>query len=377
MPKPLEVFLLFLRLGFTAFGGPLAHTALFEEEFVKKRGWMSRESFLHHVALTQLIPGPNSTELSMQLGYARAGWAGFFLAGLAFLLPAAVMVALLAWFYGQGGGFAAWERWVWGAMPVVTAVILLMLARTARSAFRSWKTAVPACLGFLFYLWGAPVFSALMLAAGLWLLFFRRLALHGGVALLLAVPPFLPLGIAHGSPGESPGLPALFGEMLFLGSTVFGSGYVLFAYYSAHLVQRLQWFDAQTLGMAITAGQLTPGPLFASAAFFGQVAQGVPGAIACTAGIFLPAFAFCALSIPFMKFMERSPWWKDTLQVLSALCLLIMAREMILLFPIYVSGLPAMAIFLAAFVAILRFRVNSSLLILAGAAAGGLIRGFT
>jgi len=377
MGKPLEVFLLFLRFGFTSFGGPLAHVALFEEEFVKKRSWLSRDSFLHHLAITQMIPGPNSTELSMQIGYARAGWVGFFLAGIAFILPAAVMVSILGWLYVQGGGFLGVAQWVWGATPVVTAVIVAMLFRTARTAFSPGKIMVPACFGFALYLMSAPMWTALMAAAGMWLLFFRRLPIHSSIAFLLAVPAFFPFDFAHTLPSGLPTVPSLFAQMLYLGSIVLGSGYVLFSYYSAHIVDRLHWFDPNGLAMAIAAGQLTPGPLFASAAFFGQVLQGVPGAIACTVGIFLPSFLFSALSIFFTRKMEKSLWWASTLQVLGALCILIMGREVIRFLPLYINGIPAFCLFAAALVAHLRFRVNTTALILLGAAAGAILTHFS
>jgi chromate transporter len=367
--KSLEVFSLFLRLGFTSFGGPLAHVAMFEEEFVKKRGWLSRERFLHHLALTQMIPGPNSTELSMQIGYARAGWPGFLLAGLAFLAPAAMMVAALAWLFERGGGFAGLSRWIWGTMPVVSAIILAMLARTARVAFRPWSTLLPAAIGFLLHLAGAPMWAALMASAGLWLLFFRRLPWHALFAWLLALPALFPFDIAA-IPGGSPTLGTLFTQMLYLGSIVLGSGYVLFSYYSAHLEHRLGWFDSHTVGMAITAGQITPGPLFASAAFFGQLLHGSPGALVATLGIFLPAFCFSALSILFTKRMENSDWWAGALKVLGTLCLLVMGRELLRLLPIYLNGAGAYAIFALALLAQWRFRVSSPLLILSGAALG-------
>ncbi len=377
MNKPLEVFLLFLKLGFTAFGGPLAHVALFEDEFVKKRAWLSREKFLHHIAITQMIPGPNSTELSMQIGYARAGWAGFLLAGIAFLLPAVVMVSILGWLYVQGGGFLGVSKWVWGTTPVVTAIIVAMLARTARTAFHPGRIMVPALFGFALYLLGAPMWTSLMAAAGMWLLFFQKKPIHALVAFLLAVPAFFPFDFAHTLPSGLPTVPSLFAQMLYLGSIVLGSGYVLFSYYSAHIVDRLHWFDPNGLAMAIAAGQLTPGPLFASAAFFGQVLQGVPGAVACTVGIFLPAFLFSAISIPLQKKMEHSEWWKSTLAVLGALCILIMGREVLRFIPLYLNGFPAICLFAVSLLAHLRFRVSATLLILLGAGTGALLTHFS
>jgi chromate transporter len=374
MNPALETFLIFLRLGFTAFGGPLAHTAMFEDEFVKKRKWLTREEFLHHLAVTQMIPGPNSTELSMHLGHARAGWPGFFLAGFAFITPAVVMVILLGMLYVQGGGFQGIGRWVWGTKPVVAALIAVMIVRTGSTAFRPFRHMVPALFGFALYLMQAPMWTSLMAAAGMWLLFFRRLPVHALVAFLLAIPPFFPFDFAQTLPSGLPSVPSLFAQFLYLGSMVLGSGYVLFSLFSSHIVDRLHWFDANGLAMAIAAGQLTPGPLFASAAFFGQVLQGIPGAIACTVGIFLPAFVFGGLSIPLMKKMEKSEWWKDTMKVLGALCVLILSREAIRMFPLFVDHSYAYAIFFATLVAYGRFRVNTALLVGIGALVGAFVR---
>lgn len=374
MPRALEVFLVFLRLGFTAFGGPLAHTAMFEDEFVKKRGWLTRESFLHHLAVTQMIPGPNSSELSMHLGYARAGWPGFFLGGLAFITPAVVMVAALGQLYVQGGGFNGIERWVWGTKPVVAALIAVMIFRTGKTALRPFRPMVPALFGFGLYLLDAPMWTALMAAAGMWLLFFRRLPVHAVCAFLLAIPPFFPIELAKTLPSGLPTVPSLFAQFLYLGSMVLGSGYVLFSLFSAHIVDRLHWFDANGLAMAIAAGQLTPGPLFASAVFFGQVLQGVPGTIACAVGIFLPAFVFSALAIPFMRKMEKNEWWGGTIKVLGACCVLILCKEAIRLFPLFVDRTWAWAIFAAALLAYARFRVNTAWLVGAGALIGAFLR---
>ena len=374
MKPVLETFLIFLRLGFTAFGGPLAHTAMFEDEFVKKRRWLSRDSFLHHVAVTQMIPGPNSTELAMQLGYARAGWPGFFLAGLAFLAPAVVMVAALGDLYVRGGGYGPIERWVWGTKPVVAAIIVLMIVRTAGTAFRPWRPMVPALFGFALYLLDAPMWTALMASAGMWLLFFARLPVHALCAFLLSLPALFPISFAYTHESGIPTVPSLFTQFLYLGSIVLGSGYVLFSAYHAHLVERLRWFDPVGLAMAIAAGQLTPGPLFASAAFFGQVLQGWRGTLACTAGIFLPAFVFSGLSIPLMRKMEKSPWWSDTMKVLGAACVLMLCREAVRLFPVLVDHTWGWALFAAGLLAYGRFRVNTAALVVLGGLAGAFLR---
>lgn len=372
MPLPLEVFLLFLKFGFIAFGGPLAHVAMFEEEFVRKRGWITRERFLERMSLMQLIPGPNSTELTMQIGYARAGWPGFFLAGLGFLLPAVIMVAALGEIYLRFGGFASVGRWVWGTMPVVAALIVVMLYHSLRTTLKpSWRL-LPIALGFALYCYGFAALTALCATAALWNAF-RRDPVPAAAFLVGAALPFLPVSLGP-AVSTVPTVPALFAQMFYLGSIVIGSGYVLFSYFSSQLVAALHWVNPEVVALAIAAGQLTPGPLFSSATFFGQVLHGWAGASACALGIFAPAFLFSGISIPLSARLEKSPWWKESLQVMASVSVLMLARETFRLAPTFLDGPLAYAFFAVAFVAHLRFRVNTAVLVLLGALAGAFLR---
>ncbi len=374
MHPALEVFLLFLRIGFTGFGGPLANTALFEEEFVRKRGWLSRESFLHHLTVTQLIPGPNSTELAMHLGYKRAGWIGFLLAGTGFILPGIILVSVLGILYVSQGGFQEIQAWAWGTKPVIAAVIATMIVRTGRQALKPSAPLIPVLLGFVLFILGAPILTSLMAAAGIWMLFFRFFPMHSLAAFLLAIVPLLAVEFSPEWSPVSPTAPALFLHFLYLGSAVVGSGYVVFSLFAVHLVDRLQWIDADSLAMTIAASQVSPGPLFASSAFIGQILQGWTGALACAAGIFLPAFFFGALSLPLMKQLEKNDWWREIMRVLTGLCILILAREAIRLAPLFLDHAWAYGFFAAALVLYLRFRVNPLFLVAGGALLGGFIR---
>jgi chromate transporter len=369
-----EVLLAFLRFGFTGFGGPIAHVAMFEEEFVRKRGWLTRERFLERMSLSKLIPGPNSTQLAMQLGFERAGWPGFFLAGFGFAAPAVLMVAALAELYRTAGGFSEVERWVWGTKPVVAALIVTALWRLCRETLRPSGELVAIATGFGLYCATNNAILALTAASGAWRL--RHLDGKRGAAFLsVAALSFLVSALApHLAGGTAPSVPALFGVMFYLGSIVVGSGYVLFSYFSSELSHVLGWADAHTVSLAIAAGQLTPGPLFASAVFFGQLLRGGAGGAACAAGIFVPAFLICGLSIPVAARLENSPWWKECLRVMAGVSVLILARETVRLAPELVDGWLAGAFFAVAAAALLRFRVNSSLLVVLGGLAGAFLR---
>ena len=369
MAPALQVFFSFLRLGCVAFGGPTAHTALFEEEFVKRRSWVSRDRFYESISLTQLIPGPNSTELAMHIGFARAGWLGFFLAGFGFLLPAVFLVAALAEAYAIGGGYGAWSRWIWGAKAVVAALVVVFLVRALPRAFTNRKVVWPALLGIGLLAAGASIWTAFLTATGLWLLF--SFPWVGSLCLALAVLPFLPFSLPFSGPRDIT-LLSLFTEFFSIGSVILGSGYVLYAYLERHVVARLGWVSSAEMASAVVLGQITPGPLFATAAFFGQVTLGPWGALASAAGIFAPAFLFSALSVLLAERLRGSEVWKKALEPLVALSLALLAWEGFQLRSLFVPTWPAFLVFAAALAAHLGARIHPTLLLLAGAIAGGL-----
>lgn len=361
--QAIEVFFLFLRMGCIAFGGPLAHTALFEEEFVRKRNWLNHEHFLEAMSLTQLIPGPNSTELAMQIGYYRAGWLGYFLAGLGFILPAALMVFVIAALYSNGEFTELFAR-LWGLKPVVAAIIVTALYRLGKKSFPSKKGVFCALVGFSLSFFGAQDFTALCFTAGLIFLTGRKF-LFALPAFFLACTPWLPIFPSI----ESISIFSLFKQMLLLGSMVFGSGFVLFSFFQQRFVEQLHWLNSETVAMAITAGQLTPGPLFTSATFIGQVLGGPAGALAATIGIFSPAFLFGALSVVLVKKIRHSVLWKDTLAALIPLCFFFLFRETWRLFPTLVPGTMGWIIFGFALLLTWR-RVSSPWILILGGCTG-------
>ncbi|HYG68935.1 MAG TPA: chromate efflux transporter, partial [Anaeromyxobacteraceae bacterium] len=300
-PTPLrELALLFLRLGATAFGGPAAHVAMMEDEVVRRRAWLTREEFLDLLGATHLIPGPNSTELAIHVGHRRAGFPGLVVAGVAFILPAMLIVLAIAWAYVAFGEVPAAEGLLRGVKPVVVAVVLQALAGFARTAIRTGPLGAVAAAAAIASLAGAH--ELLVLAAAGVAVVATRLARGGArppaVALAPASPivaPALAAGAAAAAPATAFGL---FLAFVKIGSVLYGSGYVLLAFLRADLVERLGWLSEAQLLDAVAVGQVTPGPVFTTATFVGYVLAGTPGALAATAGIFLPAFVFVALSGP-------------------------------------------------------------------------------
>ncbi len=347
-----ELAAYFLRLGVTAFGGPAAHIALMEEDCVRRRGWISRGHFLDVLGAANLIPGPTSTELSMHIGYARAGYAGLVVAGVCFILPAAAMVATLAALYVDAGSLPAMEGVLRAVKPVVVVVVLIALAGLVRSAIRSVPMAALAA--------GAAAAAAaglnevvVLLGAGGVSLALRRRPLHSAMSVVL--------------------LPDVFVYFVKAGSVIFGSGYVLFAILEGDLVERAGWITGAQLLDAIAVGQVTPGPVFTAATFIGYLVAGLPGAIVATAGVFLPAFVFAALSAKALDRLRRSPAARAFLDGVNAAAVALIGVVLVALARHAVVDWMTAAIGVAALVLVWRLRVNSAWVILSAAALGLLL----
>lgn len=356
---------LFLRLGATAFGGPAAHIALMEDEVVRRRRWLSHEEFLDLLGATNLIPGPNSTEMAIHLGFRRAGWPGLLVAGACFILPATLLTTLLAWAYVRHGALPRVEAVLAGVKAVIIAVVVQALWGLGRSALRSPAVAVAAVLAAAAGFLGLHELG-ILLAAGLAMVTVRAARARRGAA------PFLPLGLlAAGTAAATPfGLLPLFLTFAKIGSVLFGSGYVLLAFLRADLVERHHWLTEQQLLDAVAAGQITPGPLFSTATFIGYLLGGGPGAAVATAGIFLPAFVFVALSGPLVPWLRRSPTAGAFLDGVNAASLALMAVVTWQLGRAAIVSLPTAAIALAGAILLVRWKVNSLWLVLGGAACG-------
>ncbi|MGE3278153.1 MAG: chromate efflux transporter [Vicinamibacterales bacterium] len=364
----LEVAGLFTRLGFTAFGGPAAHIALMDEECVRRRGWMTREQFLEVLGAANLIPGPTSTELAMHAGYHRAGWAGLVVAGVCFIVPAALIVGALAAAYVAAGSLPAFDHVLRAVKPVALVVVLQALVGLARTALASWRSRVVAALAAVAVVAGAPD-AAVLIGAGVLLLAGGRVgaAALGGFA--LAMPQALAAGAAWAG-GVAQAAPALFAYFVKAGSLIFGSGYVLFAVLRADLVEHLHWLTEGQLLDAIAVGQVTPGPVFTSATFVGYLLGGTTGAVVSTVGIFLPAFAASALSVVLLHRIRASAPARRFLEGVNAAAVALIALVALALGRAALVDSTAIVIALAAAVGLAWFRWNSSWVLGAAAAWG-------
>lgn len=366
-----EIVGLFLRLGATAFGGPAAHIALMHSEVVERRKWLTEQQFLDLLGATNLIPGPNSTEMAIHLGYLRAGLPGLVAAGISFILPAMLIVMGMAWIYLRYGSTpqAAWL--LYGIKPVIIAVILQALLGLGRSAVKNRLTAVIGLAVFVLYLLGINELI-LLFASGVLVMLIRnwqhlRSRKMTGVKSLL---PFLPAISTFAVSAVPFSLPVLFFTFLKIGSILYGSGYVLLAFLRADFVQRLGWLTETQLIDAIAVGQVTPGPVFTTATFIGYLLGGVPGAVLATLGIFLPAFIFVVITNPYIPRLRQSRWAGALLDGVNVASLGLMAGVTLQLGQASLIDPLTIVMMILAVVVLVRYKINATWLVLAGAAVG-------
>lgn len=363
-----DVALLFLRLGLTAFGGPAAHTAMMQNEIVEKRKWMTVQHFLDLAGATNLIPGPNSTELAIHIGKERAGWKGMIIAGLCFILPAVIFTACLAWLYKEYGQLPEVQPFIYGVKPAIIAVILAAVFPLAMTSLKSAWLGMTGVLILILSLLGFNeillMFGAGFFAMGLtW--FKDRRTLNG----------FFPLALLQAPEAAvlNPSYFSLFLIFLKIGSVLYGSGYVLFAFLDAELVTT-GLITRQVLIDAIAAGQFTPGPVFSSVTFIGYQIGGWAGAIVSTIGIFLPSFVFVALLNPIVKRMRNSELFSAFLDAVNIASVAIIVAVCYTMGRESISDWRTILITTASIAVIYRFRrINTAWIILGGAAAGYLL----
>ena len=366
-----ELTLLFLRLGIIGFGGPAAHIAMMHDEVVKRRKWVSDQQFLDLLGATQLIPGPNSTEMANHIGFLRAGWPGLIIAGACFAIPAIVIVLVLSWVYVRYGTTPQAEWILYGIKPVVIGIILWALWQLGRKAVKDKPTAFA---GFgvigLFFLGINEI--ALLFGGALAVMLIKNAARLNKRSMLGAFLPFAGSG-ATVAAVKSFSLPLMFVTFLKIGSILYGSGFVLLAYFKADFVTRLGWITDQQLIDAIAIGQVTPGPFFTSATFIGYILGGVKGAILATVGIFLPSFIIVAAANPFIPRLRASPWAAGLLDGVTAASLGLMAAVTWQLARASLVDPLTIVVAIASLVLLARFRLNSTWLI-AGGVLIGLLR---
>jgi chromate transporter len=368
-----ELARLYLKLGMVAFGGPPAHIAMMEDEVVSRRGWLTGEQFLDFLGATNLIPGPNSTEMAIHVGRARAGWPGLVVAGASFILPSAVMVTVLAWAYVRFGSLPQVSGVLYGVKPIVIALIVQAVFKLAKSAVKSTWLAVVGALAVAATALGMDQLVVLAAGGGLAALIYW---LRSEKRMSSSAATFLPsgtglAGIAAGSSLVVPfGLTALFLVFLKIGAILFGGGYVLVALIRSNLVARLGWISERQLLDAIAMGQITPGPLSTTATFIGYLLAGIPGAAIATVAIFLPAFFFVAISGPLVPRLRQSPLAGAVLDGVNVAALALISVVTWQLFRAAVVDWTTLGLAGLSFFLLIRYRVNSVWLVLGGAAIG-------
>jgi chromate transporter len=376
-----QLAVVFFRLGAIAFGGPAAHIAMMDDEVVKRRQWMSHEKLLDLLGVTSLIPGPNSTELAIHIGYEYGGWRGLLVAGGCFILPAMTLVWILAALYVRYQSLPQMAWLLYGIKPVIIAIVLQALWKLGRKAVKGWATGLAGAIVIGAFFAGVNEILLLLLgglavtlvknwqrlrhrATGLWLLPFP------GVGLLAQTPTNLSSSLA-----TDPNWTQVFLFFLKVGAVLYGSGYVLLAFLQRDLVERFQWLTSQQLLDAVAIGQLTPGPVFTTATFVGYLLAGSPGAIAGTIGIFLPAFALVGIINPWVPKLRQSPWSAGFLDGVNAASLGLMAVVTYTLGRAAVVDWPTVVLAILSAIAVFRFKINSAWIVLAGGLLGWLIQG--
>ncbi|MFZ5623199.1 MAG: chromate efflux transporter [Gemmatimonadota bacterium] len=360
-----EVAGLFLKLGVVGFGGPAAHIALMDDEVVARRQWLTRQRFLDVIGVTNLIPGPNSTEIALHLGFIRAGWAGLIVAGACFIVPAAVLSAVLAALYVRYGSVPAVGGVLMGIKPVALAIVVHAAWRLGRVAGQRRPLLGVMGLAAAAGLLGANEIAVLAAGALLGLVIER--GVKGGVS---AAAPFLAAAAA------APSVPTLTSIGLFflkIGSVLYGSGYVLVSFLRSGLVVERGWLTERQLLDVVAIGQLTPGPFLSTATAIGYVLQGPLGAAVATVGIFLPAFVFVALLAPRMERIHASRTATAVLGGLNAASVGLIAAAAVSMAKEALPSPSAVLLGLVAFVLLWKTRMNAALLVVAAGVLGWML----
>jgi chromate transporter len=368
---------LFLKLGTIAFGGPAAHIAMMEDEVVRRRKWLTREEFLDLLGATNLIPGPNSTEMAIHIGHRRAGWWGLIVAGICFILPAMLIVIGCGWAYVRFGKLPQMEGVLYGVKPVIIAVVFQALWGLSKSAIKTKLLGLIAVAVTIFGFLGmnelALLFGAGAMVAIIRALKQRRLNVP---AIAFPLPLLSPILAALGPTAATAAATAPFGLWpLFLfflkvGSVLYGSGYVLLAFLRSGLVERFGWLTEAQLLDAVAIGQITPGPVFTTATFIGYLLGGTPAALVATVGIFIPAFFFVAVSGPLIPRIRSSPIAGAFLDGVNAASLALMAVVTVQLTSAALVDWLTVVLALTSAFLLLRFKLNSVWLVAGGALAG-------
>jgi chromate transporter len=367
-PRPSldEIALVFLKLGTTAFGGPAAHIAMMHDEFVRRRRWITEEQFLDRLGAANLIPGPSSTEMAIHIGLLKRGWRGWMVAGVCFIVPAAILVGIIAGIYVRFGELPRVAGVLFAVKPVVIAIIVQAFWNLGKTAVKSTWLGIIGVLGAAAYFLG--VHELLILAAAAVLAtvpWWGKRAKPAAVFWISAIPV-----AASASEHMTVTLPRLFLTFLKIGSVLFGSGYVLLAFLRADFIDRLHWLTQKQLLDAVAVGQITPGPVFTTATFIGYIVAGTRGAAVATAAIFLPAFVLVAISGPLVPRIRQSKVASAALDGVIVASLALMGVVAWQLGRAAIVSWQTALIAVASAGLLLRFRVNSAWLVLGAALVG-------
>lgn len=368
VPSLHEVAALFLRLGATSFGGPAVHIAMMEEEVVSRRGWLAREEFVDLLGATNLIPGPSSTEMAIHIGHRLRGMPGLLIAGACFIFPAMLIVGAFAWGYVRFGALPPVEAVLYGVKPVIIAVVVQAIWVLGRTSVKSPSLAVIGLTALFAALMGLQELG-ILLACGLCSMSSNRRPASSSGRMSAFLSPALASGAVAGGSVAFGSWP-LFLFFLKVGSVLFGSGYVLLAFLRNDLVERFGWITERQLLDAIVIGQITPGPVFTTATFIGYLLDGISGAAIATAGIFLPAFLFVALSGPLVPRIRSSPAADAFLDGVNVASLALMTAVAVHLSRAAVVDSLTALLAVASAVLLMRVRVSSGWIVVGGAMIG-------
>ena len=388
-----ELASLFLKLGTISFGGPAAHIAMMETEVVRKREWLTKQQFLDLLGAANLIPGPTSTEMAINVGFVRAGWAGLCVAGASFILPAAVITGAFAWAYVRFGGMPQAVSTLAGVKAAVISVIAIAIWRLGKTAVKDLGLAVLGGAALAAFLLGVSPL-VILFGGGLIGMIARRVANIRSAGALLVAPLFprprfrvladgktwaswvSAIGVAAvtsaaaGAVVERPSVYRIGLFFLKLGAVLYGGGYVLLAFLEQGLVQQHAWLTRQQLLDAVAIGQFTPGPVFSTATFIGYILGGAPGAVVATVGIFLPSFFYVALLAPVLFRLRQSAWIAAFLDSINVCAVALMSGVTFRLAADALRGWPSWGIALVSLAVLVRWKVSPAWVVLGGGIAG-------
>jgi len=377
-----ELAALFLKLGTISFGGPAAHVALLEGEVVRKRQWVTRQQFLDMLGAANLIPGPTSTEMAINIGFVRAGWAGLCVAGATFILPAALITGAFAWAYVRFGSLPQAVSILTGIKPAVLAVIAIAIWRLGKTAVKDAGLGLLGALSLATFLFGLnPIL--ILFGGGLLGMLVKQASSVGTGALFIftlrknCFPPSLRFAaylasgsIAAGTLPLRPSIRQIGFFFLRVGAVLYGGGYVLLAFLEQGLVQQQAWLTRQQLLDAVAIGQFTPGPVLSTATFIGYILGGVPGAVAATMGIFLPSFFYVGLLAPVLFRLRQSVWIGAFLDSVNVCAVALMVGVTVRLCIDALRGWPAWLISLGSLAILLRWKISPAWIVLGGGIVG-------